>query len=651
MKRISISTFLMLLFNLSLIANGALKKNVESRMKNVDSLKQVLSSVSDSKKITQYAYKLITTMNRIDRDSALYYTNYYINSLEQLNDKKGKCKLQRLKANLLLLKGLNIEALNELKIVIPYYESIGDSLAVAYTSYIMASAYNNLNHYDSSVSCQFRSIRIFKKKKDKYRYARGLLDLGSTYLILKNYQEAENYFNKSVSILLEYKDAAKIARAYDGLGTIYNSYEDPDKALEYYTKALKHAKKLKNRCLLCSIYYNIGVLHQEKNEINEMIKNVKLSLKNSVDSILVLKNWNLMSKAYMDTKDYNKAQIYINKSKKYVSKHQFSKASEVIAYSYFLIANFYEQKNDIKQAFKCYKLFYDANLKYNELIKDRAVSKVEMKFAAKEAKRITEALERENQIQHLTIERNRILIFIVLLFSLLLIGGFISLNQRQKLIGQKQKAELETRLFRSQMNPHFIFNSMTAIQSFVYAHQPKEAAKYLSSFARLTRSILTCSSVEYISFNEEIDILNNYIELQRIRFENRFTYEFDIDPELEDDSFEIPPLLVQPFIENAIEYGFREESDKPGHLIIRFVLEEENVKIQVLDNGIGLNESLAFNKEKRKKHKSMATQITKERLQLLHKKKNFNTISVKDRSEINPEEHGTIVTFYVPYRF
>ena len=167
------------------------------------------------------------------------------------------------------------------------------------------------------------------------------------------------------------------------------------------------------------------------------------------------------------------------------------------------------------------------------------------------------------------------------------------------------------------MNPHFIFNALTSIQSYVYKNEPREAGKYLSSFAKLMRSILDNSKANYVSLNQEIEWLNNYVNLQILRFENEVNYHLEIDKNIDLDNTKIPPMLTQPFIENAFEHGFRNLKYR-GEITVSFSKNELNrLLVCVEDNGAGFqSDGMEL---KKSEHKSMAISITKERLKQLNK--------------------------------
>ncbi len=210
-------------------------------------------------------------------------------------------------------------------------------------------------------------------------------------------------------------------------------------------------------------------------------------------------------------------------------------------------------------------------------------------------------------------------------------------------------SELNQKLLRLQMNPHFIFNSLFAIQNFIYSKQIHLAGDYLSDFARLIRLILDNSRHEYISIDKEMECIELYLKLQKLRFASKFDYEILIDPELKSGEYMIPPMLAQPFLENAIEHGLK-NINYPGELKVSYKLKKDNMEFKVVDNGIGLVASGKINENKEKKHESLAISICRKRLEIL-RNAGMSKISFAIEEIINEDGSvlGTKVAFNIPY--
>jgi len=210
-----------------------------------------------------------------------------------------------------------------------------------------------------------------------------------------------------------------------------------------------------------------------------------------------------------------------------------------------------------------------------------------------------------------------------------------------------QNVELNQKLLRVQMNPHFIFNSLTAIQNYIYEHKGREAGAFLSSFARLIRLILDNSRHEFISLEKEIETLNLYMQLQSLRFNNGFDFQILVDPEIIPEVTWVPPMLAQPFLENAIEHGISKVSRR-GRIILRYIQLPHSIQFEITDNGIGLTESDLQHKAKPMQHESISINLCRERLELLHKRNrtriNFSISEVVENNQVL----GTKVVFDIP---
>lgn len=240
--------------------------------------------------------------------------------------------------------------------------------------------------------------------------------------------------------------------------------------------------------------------------------------------------------------------------------------------------------------------------------------------------------------------------FIIFVLGTITIFLILLIKKREfDLKSRHRNLVLEQRLFRLQMNPHFIFNSLLAIQNFIFLHDRKEAANYLSDFARLFRLILNNSRSEFITIEKEIETLNLYLKLQALRYPDKFTYNIYVDPEIDKGFWMIPPMLAQPMIENALEHGLFHK-DGEGIIDIRLIYKGAELLFEVEDNGVGLT----FTKEKTKskaEHKSSALEITHERIKVLGKRHGFFAIfEIKEMMDSEGMVTGTKVMFTLPYK-
>ncbi len=233
------------------------------------------------------------------------------------------------------------------------------------------------------------------------------------------------------------------------------------------------------------------------------------------------------------------------------------------------------------------------------------------------------------------------------LLSLMMVGGIAffrvrAYQRKARLENALNKAALES--LKLQMNPHFIFNAMGAIQHYIVTNESQNASVYLAKFSKLMRAVLENSRQEYISLEEEIEMLENYLILQNLRYDGNFEYQVNIDDQLDPEMIAIPPMFAQPFIENAIEHGIAHLREN-GLITIDFSLAQTVIVLRITDNGKGIEESLRAKSPPNQSHRSLATVITKERIALYQQslKKNI-TFKVKHL------EKGTQVVFHLPYQ-
>ncbi|HVI47021.1 MAG TPA: two-component regulator propeller domain-containing protein [Chitinophaga sp.] len=242
---------------------------------------------------------------------------------------------------------------------------------------------------------------------------------------------------------------------------------------------------------------------------------------------------------------------------------------------------------------------------------------------------------------------------------LLIVAAFVYLYIKLRIAGvkreakkraaiQQQMAQLEMKALRAQMNPHFIFNALNSIQTFMMKSETEQALSYLSRFARLIRNVLDNSQLNHIPISKEVNMLTNYMELEKLRFTDQFEYFIHIDPELDADLVEIPTMIMQPFIENAIWHGLLHLKTK-GRLIISFRKENDRVLCTIEDNGMGREYSLALKNANRPEYDSKGLQITRDRLQLYNNRYKVDAgFNIEDLINEVGEPVGTRINLWFP---
>ena len=246
-------------------------------------------------------------------------------------------------------------------------------------------------------------------------------------------------------------------------------------------------------------------------------------------------------------------------------------------------------------------------------------------------------------------------VIIVLLFITYLFFKWriVELEQKNNLLNQKIETEQKyykstLKAIKAQMNPHFFYNALNTIQSFIYNDDKRNAATYLSKFSKLTRMILEMSEKDTISLSDEINALHLYLDIEKARFNDDLTFEIKYAESIYINNTYIPPMLIQPYVENAVKHGLLH---KKGNkiLVIEFEKRDNNLIVTIDDNGIGRKISQELNEKKSSKHVSFSTIANKQRLDILNKDQKENGVSIVDKNNPNGTSAGTKVVLTIPF--
>jgi sensor histidine kinase YesM len=339
-----------------------------------------------------------------------------------------------------------------------------------------------------------------------------------------------------------------------------------------------------------------------------------------------------------------------------------TKAKQFIRDGYETLYLVYDKTQNVDSAFFYYR-------QYNSMKDLVASAQVKAKFREYNYEQKIIILNQENQIQQAKLARESFQkkLFIAGILVLLALGLMIYRNiflkrknevnrlkiaenelQLQKLESeqtqkelQHKATELEIQALRAQMNPHFIFNCLSSINRFILKNESEAASDYLTKFSRLIRMVLINSKKSFITLEDDLEMLRLYLEMERLRFKNSFDYSMSFQNEIDAGCIYIPPLLLQPFVENAIWHGLMNKEDN-GKLLISISKERNYLTCIIEDNGIGRSKATELNSKSAEKKKSLGLQITKERLALLNKETDENTyFEVKDLYDKNGDACGT----------
>ena len=224
------------------------------------------------------------------------------------------------------------------------------------------------------------------------------------------------------------------------------------------------------------------------------------------------------------------------------------------------------------------------------------------------------------------------------------------IRMQHEIMLQKHKAaELEMQALRAQMNPHFIFNSLNSINRFILQNNKEQASEYLTKFSRLVRLILQNSQASLITLESELEALELYLELEALRFNNRFSYKISVSDDTDPEVIKVPPLIIQPYAENAIWHGLMHKGSK-GNLEIKIYKKDDVLYCKIIDDGIGRKKAGALKSKSASTNKSMGIKITESRIALMQMNGSAKSVEIKDLVYADGSAAGTEVILRIPVK-
>ncbi len=483
-------------------------------------------------------------------------------------------------------------------------------------------------------------------------------NIATTYQRFGMFNTAIHYFQIAVNGERKNGNNRGLGLALANLAELYSESSDDIKALHYAKEALGYLEGVNMAYVMTSIniatyfttlqQYDSAHLYLRKSERlatnihddNNLLlirlalagiysgeKKYKLARplldKSIVDLTKNGDRWNL-TKAYINLAGIDTAEHNYEEAKNNLLRGlQISKEDKQQVLTVIILQNLADisyRLKDYKSASEYQREFLGQN---DSLISQKtkgSLADLEVSYQTLEKEKMIEGLKSENNIKRLElINRDQKFYFYLAGFiAFLFISGiiFYQRSHRNKLKTEKVKAELQTQVLRSQMNPHFIFNCLNSIENFIMLNDQIQASDYLNKFSILMRSILDSSRNEMIPIAKDMESLRLYVELEQLRFNNKFNYKDFTDPALVGGGYRVPPLLIQPFVENAIIHGLAHSEDEDLNLTVTASLEEDSIKFIIQDNGIGRIQSAEYNRLNKPYHKSVGLKITEDRINL-----------------------------------
>lgn len=446
-------------------------------------------------------------------------------------------------------------------------------------------------------------------EQDTMSAADGLLRLG-TYLTehSMNYRRTDSILKEGVRLALKIKDTYIASYSMTSIGWNFYLQKMYDSSLYYYKNSLNYSLRDNHLKISTNAYGNIGTIYRDLGDHQKAI----MFYEKSLDQARMMNDWYTLSWVYGDMSDL------------------------------FLL------KKDTAKAFVNYVLYKQFN---DSLLTKRNVQGLEEARIRYDA----DAHNNEIALLSLRLKNNRILItgYSVLVLALLVIGFLVirssRLNARRRISEMNHKiSEVTQANLRQQMNPHFIFNTLNSIQYYMYQHDKLATNTYLTKFSSLMRKVLDNSQHTSVPLRDELDALNLYLDLECLRFKDKFEYRITVDSEIDPLMYKVPTMLIQPYVENAICHGLTPLSGK-GFVSIDLKLLSDHLLCTIEDNGIGREAAAERKRRSDTNHNSLGTRITASRLDLVNALygTNLKTIFTDLKNE-RGEAVGTRVEIHIP---
>ena len=498
----------------------------------------------------------------------------------------------------------------------------------------LAKAYYNSKNYQESITL-YSALKAKKSASGKLQsISEGL---GDALLATGNSKDAIAEYVKAVEIAKANKKLSDATRLNAKIAEAYEKSGGKQEAINFYDQALDISKNENSETatrtkVQAADFFGRNQLYTEEIELRkdalEELSAINTDSISNTDAITPQKQNYKIANAYVAQQRPNDALPFFEKSIEEAAKKEDLIVEKDATRR---ISELYRDMGDFDKAAASYER-YVSLVDQDYVIKEQEISQAARfnRDIAEKQNRIL-SLEKDRELnesryqlflqeEELVTARNtrqQLIIGTLALVALLLMFTAFTMyksNKRQKYANNL----LALRGLRSQMNPHFIFNALNSVNSFIAANDERTANKYLSDFSSLMRAVLENSEEDFIPLSSEIELLKKYTMLEHFRFKDKFEYTFTVDPDLDVDTFEIPPMLLQPYVENAVWHGLRYKEEK-GHLHIHFSqTDKDTAVVTVSDDGVGRGRSASMKTEHQKKQKSKGMGNIKKRIGILN---------------------------------
>lgn len=674
----------------------------------IDSLRILLVSLKDSARVDCMNELSRQFLELSVKDSAEDYASSAYKQADKLGYSHGMAEALSRQGSIQTFFFSNFTSAEKLdKAAIGIYEKGGNKGGLAATYSHLGFVLFAQTKYDEALRYANRSYNLYNSRQD----TAGILDvLGLTTQIYLKRGEFDKGFNSAQTSLListRMGDSVEIKSCLLSLGTLCMGIEDYPLALNYYRSFFQHFTKEDSMSLLQSedlvwakmeyaeIYGHLGEfdsalyryslfdtsqLPEKDLRIFLVSKGEYFLLSRQYDKALSyllrgldihsrLNDGNEIVRAVLDIADtynglHNEEQA-LRYAREGLDLGLASRARQRMRDAYKLLYSVYDRRGQTDSAYLYYRRYIGTKESLTDdqtkgrFAADEYVGRIELlkneKLISEQRLKIQDQqLKRESLIRYVLIS----FIIVVLLLSFLQIRNILLGRKNEKLVNENMRkalqhktSEMEMQALRAQMSPHFIFNCLNSINRFIVKNEPQAASDYLTQFSRLIRFVLNNSKKAWIPLEDEIDMLRLYLDMEKLRFKDAFSYQFVYGDGVDPSGLFIPPLLIQPFVENAIWHGLMHKRGY-GIVTLSFFVEGDLLYCSILDNGIGRSITANSGDPSAKTHKSMGIQITRDRLALINGEMKDEKVmfTIEDLTDQTGTACGTKVNLSIKFR-
>lgn len=601
----------------------------------------VLADTSKALKLSDKAWLLVYTGKY---DSALYYFNQSLAISKKLSYRRGIINYYYSRASIFWYKGESAQAATLFEAVILQAQKDNNRRGLIKLYGNLSLVYRDIGNLPKALESALRALRYSEAIGDTVSMASNYANIGMFRADQNEHAKALPYYQKAITMFLKVGDTLHIGSVYSDISAVYERLDKPEIAREYAYKGLHYSSLAQKPDVMATAYTNLGfsflnaglldssLWHLQKAiTIREELEDVEGLVPCLVNIAVIYKKTNRVKESIVYLEQAGNLARYLHAT------HYISKIEEELS-------TIFKEKGDYKKAYEHYTKYVAAHDSLFNQENTAKLVKSEMDYEFEKKELLAKQKQEQKDVEAATMQRRQQWVIWAVSGALLLLSVIALLVLRQfRFRNKEREMQLEQKLLRSQMNPHFIFNSLQAIQNFILKRNEKEAVRYLGSFASITRSVLENSRMELISLQKEVSLLGNYLQLQKLRFGEKFDYDVAVDEQIDQEEVYIPPMLSQPFIENALEHGMK-GIDSGGLIRVHFGLQDNNLMLEISDNGYGLNAE----KKEQKGHTSLATTITRERIELMNSKNKAKISFTISEAYPGKPRVGLKVRFLIP---